>query len=186
MYRVILCTAAALLVAAAIQPATADDRTVCVSGTGDEAIAACTRMLSLDRKNAASYYAICGIAYHRKGKYDLAISDFDQVIRLDPKLAANAYTSRGDAYGAKRDYGRAIADFDQAIRLDPKLAAAYIDRGWIYETINDPDNGIADFCMKAFESESYCRGLYLNANGAVRQCMNERGYIFLDEDFYRS
>jgi hypothetical protein len=31
---------------------------------------------------------------------------------------------------------------------------------------------------------TYCRGLYLNANGVVRQCMNDAGYIFSDIDFY--
>jgi len=41
-------------------------------------------------------------------------------------------------------------------------------------------------CRKIFANESYCRGLYLNANGAVRQCMKEAGYTFIDPDFYLS
>jgi hypothetical protein len=45
---VIWCAAAALLVTIAVQPATGDDMRVCVSGTGAEAIAACSRMLALN------------------------------------------------------------------------------------------------------------------------------------------
>jgi hypothetical protein len=41
-------------------------------------------------------------------------------------------------------------------------------------------------CLKMTTNENFCRGLYLNANGAVRQCMKEAGYIFLDMDFYLS
>jgi hypothetical protein len=40
MYRAIGCAAAALLVTIAVQPAAADDISVCVSGTDDEAISA--------------------------------------------------------------------------------------------------------------------------------------------------
>jgi hypothetical protein len=45
---------------------------------------------------------------------------------------------------------------------------------------------------KDFEScrtdmgENYCRALYLNANGLVRQCMKDGGYSFIDPDFYLS
>jgi hypothetical protein len=35
-------------------------------------------------------------------------------------------------------------------------------------------------------TDSYCRGLYLNANSLVRKCMNDAGYLFLDVDFYAS
>jgi tetratricopeptide (TPR) repeat protein len=87
MYWVILCGAAALLlVATAVQPATADDRSVCASATGDEAIAACSRLLALDPKNAAAYNNR-GWAYDGKGDYDRAIADLDQAIWLDPKNA---------------------------------------------------------------------------------------------------
>jgi hypothetical protein len=34
--------------------------------------------------------------------------------------------------------------------------------------------------------ESYCRGLYFDANRVVRQCMKEAGYSFIDMDFYSS
>ena len=34
--------------------------------------------------------------------------------------------------------------------------------------------------------EGYCRALFFNANKAVRQCMKDAGYSFIDMDFYIS
>jgi tetratricopeptide (TPR) repeat protein len=121
MYRMTLCAAAALLVATAVQPATADDASMCISGTGDEEIAACSRLLALDPKPFA--YNNRGNAYNQKGEYDRAIADLDQAIRLDPKLTG-AYANRGVAYEAKNDPDHAIADYDQALTLNPSLARA--------------------------------------------------------------
>jgi hypothetical protein len=42
-----------------------------------------------------------------------------------------------------------------------------------------------EYC-RSIQNESYCRGLYLDANQVVRQCMKDRGYSFIDIDFYRS
>lgn len=71
------------------QLATADDRSVCQQVTGDDAIAACTRMLALNPRNANAY-VVRGAAYFRRGDYGHAISNYDQAIRLDPKCT-NAY-----------------------------------------------------------------------------------------------
>jgi tetratricopeptide (TPR) repeat protein len=125
MYRVMLC-AAAVLVAA--QPATADDNGTCSSGTGDEAIDACSRLLMFDPNsfaydNRSRLYYNRGNAYYRKGDYYRAISDFDLAIRLDPK-SAWAYNNRGEVYEAKNDLDHAIADFDQALKLNPSLQDA--------------------------------------------------------------
>jgi tetratricopeptide (TPR) repeat protein len=143
MYRAILCATAALLIATAVQPATANDRSVCVSGTGDDAIAACSRLLALEPKLAGAYYNR-GIAYFGKGDYDWAISDYDRAIRLDPKFAP-AYNNRGNAYNSKGDYDRAIADYDQAIRLDPNYVHAYYNRGNAYNGKGDYDRAISNY-----------------------------------------
>jgi tetratricopeptide (TPR) repeat protein len=90
--------------------AIADDRNVCESGTGEEAIAACGRLLALDPNDAVAYYHR-GRAYQVKNDYDQAIADYDQAIRLDPNYA-HAYYKRGYAYANKGDYDRAISDFD--------------------------------------------------------------------------
>jgi tetratricopeptide (TPR) repeat protein len=142
-YRVILCAVAALLVAIAVQPSAADDRSECQIWLSNEAIAACSRLLALNPNDADAYNGR-GNAYNGEGHYDRAIADFDQAIRLDPKNA-NSYNDRGNSYSVKRDYDQAIADYDQAIRLNPKFAAAYCNRGQAYEAKNDPDHAIADF-----------------------------------------
>src|SRR5215467_305007 len=119
MYRVLLCMAAALLAFDfASAPALADDNETCHKGTGEDSIAACSRLIQRNPRNAVAYNNR-GIEYNHKGDYDRAIPDYDQAIRIDPKYA-NAYVGRGNAYHGKGDYVHAITDYGQAIRLDPK------------------------------------------------------------------
>jgi hypothetical protein len=65
MYRLFLCAAAALLVATAVPSAAADPaanlRGLCALQTGDEAIAACSRLIAL-YPNDAFLYAFRGNA----------------------------------------------------------------------------------------------------------------------------
>ena len=122
MYRIIWGAAALLVATTAVQPATADDRRACGSGTGDEAITACSRLLALNPKDAVAYITR-GIAYNAKGDLDHAIADYNKAIQLDPK-DADTYNNRGEAYEAKNDPPHALADFDQALKLDPSLAGA--------------------------------------------------------------
>jgi len=142
-----LCAAATLLIAAAVQPATADDTSVCFQATGDEAIAACTRVLAYN-PNDVGAYVMRATAYGRKGEYDRAISDYDQAIRLEPAADAEGggliYAARGGFYSLKGDYDRAIADYDRSIRLDPKVARAYRLRGIAFKHKGDYDHAIAD------------------------------------------
>jgi tetratricopeptide (TPR) repeat protein len=100
MYRVTVCAAATLLVALAVvallvaitvQPS--NDDSVCGTGTDDEAISACSRVLALNPKLDEAYTAR-GNAYYCKGDYDEAVADFDQAIRLDPKNVV-AYSIAG-------------------------------------------------------------------------------------------
>src|SRR5262245_55977091 len=129
-------------------PLFADDATICVKGTGDERISACSRIIALARRAGRSiplvYYNRANAYYDDKGDYDRAIADYDQVIRLDPKHAL-AYSYRGSAYRHKGEYDRAIADFDQAIKLDPKSVYAYNNRGNVYYLKGEHDRAIADY-----------------------------------------
>jgi tetratricopeptide (TPR) repeat protein len=149
MHRMTLWAAAALLAAIAVQPATADDGSVCESGRadstnadaqflpGDEQIEACSRLL------ATTYYHRGSMYTSYKHDYDRAIADYSEAIRLDPKLVP-AYHSRGMVYYFKHDYDRAIADFDRALKLDPKNGYIYDSRGNAYLTKGDYDRAIAD------------------------------------------
>jgi tetratricopeptide (TPR) repeat protein len=141
MYRMI-CTVAALLIATVIQPASADDRRACDYGTGDESIAACSRLLTRNPRDVAAYNNR-GNRYKGKGDYDRAIADYDQAMRLNPKFVP-AYNNRGNAYDNKGDYVRAISDYDQAIRLNPNDARIYTNRGNAYNHKGDHDRAIVD------------------------------------------
>src|ERR1700736_2539625 len=114
-----------ILVAVFAMPAAANDQNTCAKASGDEAIAACSRVIGSGVKGADASRAFLnrGVEYVAKGDLDHAIADYDEAIRLDPKFV-NAYYRRGNSYYSKGDYDRAIADYDEAIRLDPKYANA--------------------------------------------------------------
>lgn len=161
MYRVVLCMTAAVLVGTAA--AAADDASLCGQGTSDEALAACSRVLALNSKDAGAYFSR-GSVYNAKGDYVHAIADINQAIHIDPKYAA-AYISRGYAYRQKGDYDRAIADLDQAIRLDPKYGVAYLGRGLAYSDKGDYDHAVADL-DQALRSDPKNAAIYRSRGSA--------------------
>ncbi len=145
MYRMMLCAAAALLIAGItnLSAAADDDSRWCREGNTEAKIAACSRLIDRNPEDAEAYDHR-GEAYSFSNTYDRAIADFDKAIGLDPKNA-KTYTHRGKAYAGKKDFDRAIADFDQAIRLDPRDATAWSERGRAYESKGDNDRAIADY-----------------------------------------
>jgi len=114
-----------------VSQAAADDATTCVKSSGEEAIAACTRVIqnrgTSTRSRAITYYARA-IKYKAKGDNDRAIADYNEAIRLDPKDAV-AYRSRALAYLYGGNPAKALADLSQASELDPKDAyhALWVD-----------------------------------------------------------
>jgi tetratricopeptide (TPR) repeat protein len=136
---------AAVLLACGIATASvADDRPACTAwSTGDKAIAACSRLIVSNARDAEAY-KYRGDAYSMiKSDYVRAIADYDQAIRIDPSLAA-AYVGRGSAYYGKADYDHALADYDQAIRFEPKNALALTRRGDAHHHKGDDDHALAD------------------------------------------
>jgi tetratricopeptide (TPR) repeat protein len=108
----------------------AQDAIDCEKLVGDNAIAACTRVIASPRFGTYSlYHAYFNRAYEygEKRDYEHALADYGEAIRLEPQ--AIVYHKRGDIYREIRDYERAIADYDAAIRLDPADAKACRDRG---------------------------------------------------------
>ena len=70
-----------------------------------------------------------GVAYQKKGEYDLAIADLDEAIRLDPAYA-ESLANRAETYLKKAMFDRAAQDFDAAIKLTPDLVGIWNGRRW--------------------------------------------------------
>lgn len=138
--------------------AAADDGEVCVRGSGNAAIDACTRALNsgrFDRRNLAIIYSNRGNQHERMGEYDKAIADHNEAIRTDPTYAAG-FMHRGNAYARHGEFDRAIADHSEAIRLAPKDADAFYNRGYTYSRMGDHERAVAD----------YTKGIELDPNNS--------------------
>jgi lipoprotein NlpI len=136
-----------------VSQAVADDAATCnrVSSDealGDEAIAACTRVIQAQatsvRDRAEAHNSRGWEYYIAKGDFDRAIADYTEAVRLDSTYAL-AYNDRGNAYLAKGDFNRAIADYNESIRLDPKDARFYQNRGFAYFNTDALPKALADF-----------------------------------------
>jgi lipoprotein NlpI len=131
---VLLVGAAAFLVVAGsalVSQAIADDSDTCEKASGDEAIAACTRVIEnrrTSRQDRAESYHNRGLAYGANGDLDRAIADHSEAIRLAPK-DADAHFDRGLAYLNSGNPAKALADVRQASKLDPSDAyhAIWVD-----------------------------------------------------------
>jgi len=107
-----------------VSAAAADDGEVCVRGSGDTSIEACTRAIKsgrYDKRNLAIVYSNRGNQWDRMGQFEKAIADHNEAIRIDPTYGAG-YMHRGNIYARHGDYDRAIADQSEAIRLGPRDA----------------------------------------------------------------
>jgi tetratricopeptide (TPR) repeat protein len=130
-----------------VVPAAADDGEVCVRGSGDAAIEACTRLLKsgrFDKRNLALIYSNRATQWERKGDLDKAMEDHSEAIKTDPTYAAG-YMHRGNTYARRGDFERAIVDHSAAIRIDPAYANGFYNRGLTYSRKGDHERAIADF-----------------------------------------
>lgn len=157
--RILIC-AGAIAVAAAwlVAPAAADDGEVCVRGSGEAAIEACTRAIKsgrYDRHNLAIIYSNRANQRERAGDFKNAIADHDEAIRIDPTYSAG-YMHRGNAYARHGDFDRAIADHSEAVRLGPNDADVFYNRGYTYSHKGDHERAVAD----------YTAGLAFDANNS--------------------
>ena len=159
--------------------ATADDLSTCADGSGDVAVAACTRALetgSLSRTDRVRAYNHRGILWKRKGDYDRAIADFTAAIRINPKYSS-AYTNRGVAYVEEHDYDRALADYNVAIQLDPKDAVAYNNRGVAWKNKGEYDLAIADYNTAIKLDKNYVNAYSNRGVALYRKGDNDRALV---------
>ena len=110
---------AAAFAALALLPsaAAADDKEMCFKGSGDAAIAACTRRIAANSS-----------ASDRTTRHNLAV----------------VYYSRGFLLLEKNETKRALADFDKSWRTDPSYARALYGRGMAKKRLGDVASGDAD------------------------------------------
>jgi len=110
-----------------VSQAVADDEDTCVKGSGDQRIAACTRVIDSGRLQddaVAWAYGNRALAYYNKQDYDHAIADFDQVIRINPQIADMLY-GRGMSKLRKGDRANGNADIAAARAMQADVAKAF-------------------------------------------------------------
>ena len=129
----------------------------------DDGLKAYSRAIELSPNNTAAFNNR-GVAYHGKGKLDLAVKDYNIAIKLNPD-DANAYSNRGNVYREMGEFNRAIDDTNTAIKLNPNCTAAYINRGAACGAKGDFDLTIKD-CSKAIELNPNCAVAYCNRGNA--------------------
>jgi tetratricopeptide (TPR) repeat protein len=138
-----LCVLVGILAA----PARADDTETCKKWVGDDALAACTRLISsntLRGRELAQAYVWRGITYIRfKGDWDRAIADYNDALRLDPKNVG-AYAGRAAANLRKGDIDRALPDLNEGLRLDPMHSGVRNVLGYYYSKKGDYERALTE------------------------------------------
>ncbi|MCI0712942.1 MAG: tetratricopeptide repeat protein [Chloroflexi bacterium] len=143
-------------------------------GETDSAIRDFTQAIQQDETLAEAYYRR-GLAHRDLSNNEDAIADFTRAIELDTTFGA-AYYYRGEIYLNQSDYETAIADFDLAIQFDfDEIYKAYLDRGFAYSNIGNPDEAIRNYTQAIEAQPDYARAY------------NNRGIIYFDQgDFERA
>ena len=149
MHRPLVAFASALIVLFGIlaAPARADDMETCKKSDGDDALAACTRLISsktLRGGELAQAYVSRGLIYIRfRADWDRAIADYDEALKLNPKIAG-AYTGRAAANLRKGNIDRALPDLNEGLRLDPKSPGIHNVFGYYYNKKGDHERALTE------------------------------------------
>ena len=177
--------AAALLLAIVGAGRVAAEEDLCAHGSGDAAIADCTRAIQSGRFTGhalAIKFSNRGVEWRLKQDYARAISDYDDAIRLDPQYA-DAYYNRCIAYNRTQKFELALEDCGTAITLGASATALnatgqeklsidrstsdyYTQRGIAYHGRQEIDRAIAD----------YNQALRLSAKNAIALNPRARAY----------
>lgn len=148
MYRTICCAVAALLALSVASVAAPDEAATCENGWGDDAIAACTRVIERDPTDATAYYNR-GVA---QKEVDRSESDFEQAMTLgfgreDNRAASGHVAPNAHIFmcGHLGGYYYVIAQCTRLLMLEPKNAGAYNNRGLAYHRNREYDRAIAEY-----------------------------------------
>ena len=116
-----LFAAAVLSVSVSAGPATAQSAgNLCYRESGDKAIAACSKAIAQNPREASYYYNRAN-EWSAKDDEDKAIADYNEAIRLNPQKA-NCYYARGKSWERKGNLQQASIDFKRFTELAPSDA----------------------------------------------------------------
>jgi tetratricopeptide (TPR) repeat protein len=174
-----------------VTSARSDDTATCKTWTGEEALAACTRMITsntLRGGDLAQVYLWRGITHARNtGDWDRAIADFNEAIRLGSR-DAGAYAGRAAAYIRKGEIDRALPDLNQGLALDPKQPGVRNVFGYYYLKKGDYPRGLTEVNEAIRLSPRYLyafstRGEIYEAKGELANALTDfRTALSLDPD----
>ena len=153
--------AGAVLAAAWLSPARAEETNPCFTGTGSikEVLDGCAAYLgsgATDKDQLIRAHAVRAMAFSAIRDLDAAIAELDAAIAIDASKP-NSYFMRAAAYAAKKDYDKAIVDLDQAIKLDASHGDFFLLRGIVYRDKGDLDRALTEFNEKVKLDPSQAR-----------------------------
>jgi tetratricopeptide (TPR) repeat protein len=179
MRRLLSAIASVLAVLAVAAQARADDAETCRRFVGDDALGACTRLISSQRgSDLAQAYVWRGVTYIRfKGDWDRAIADFNEAIRLGSK-DAGAYAGRAAAYIRKGEIDRALPDLNEGLRLDPKHAGVRNVLAYYYSKKGDHERAMTEVseALRLAPQYSYA----FNTRGEIYENKGELNHALAD------
>ena len=174
-----------------IPPASADDMATCKTSAGDDAIAACTRLISSKKLGGgvlAQAYVWRGVNYIRfKGEWDRAIADYNEALRLDPKTVG-AYAGRAAANLRKGNIDRALPDLNEGLRLDPKSPGIHNVFAYYYNKKGDHERALTEVneALRLYPQYLYAfsnRGEIYESKGELNKALADfRTALSLDPD----
>lgn len=85
-----------------------------------------------------------GLAYYRKGLYDLAIEQFKTVLKRHPE-SKEAHSILGNAYFRNKMFHQAAAEYQKVKALDPNNLDAYENMGVIYANFGEYEKAISEW-----------------------------------------
>jgi tetratricopeptide (TPR) repeat protein len=180
-----------LFAIAGVTPARSDDAATCRTWTGQEALAACTRMITsntLRGTDLAQAYVWRGITRGRNtDDWDAAIADYNEAIKLGSK-DAGAYAGRAAMNIRKGDLDRALPDLNQAVAIDPKHTGARGVFGYYYLKKGDYGRALTEVNESIRLSPRYLyaystRGEIYEAKGELNNALSDfRTALSLDSE----
>jgi Tfp pilus assembly protein PilF len=169
----------AVLVALVAAPVRADDSETCRKWVGDDALAACTRLISTRRgSELAQAYIWRGITYSRfKGDWDRAIADFDEALRLGSK-DPGAYAGRAAANLRKGNIDLALPDLNEGLRLDPRHPGVRNVFAYYYNKKGDDARALTEVNEALRLSPQYSYAF--NTRGEIYESKRELNHALAD------